>query len=205
MKLSDTLLGKLGIGLNEATLVGLEVDPSTRTAAVSLTVFSLPEEGPPPDDPTIQFLLLPVGRVVASLRLGRWDDLDAVIVPVALEDLSDVVSSFNQQPIYGWQFFDRQEVELPKIGNRVSMDWRSGEGGATHSLFLFQEGNERHIDLIIWFDDMTIRDPEGRVVSIDAFAAAGKRWWDGLYAGDPRTKGCGIVPLKDDRQKPKAE
>jgi hypothetical protein len=31
--------------------------------------------------------------------------------------------------------------------------------------------------------------------ALEEFAAGGVRWWDGLYANDPRTAGHGIAPL----------
>jgi hypothetical protein len=38
-------LAELGVALNEATLLGVEVDIATRRAAVTLPVLSLSEEG----------------------------------------------------------------------------------------------------------------------------------------------------------------
>jgi hypothetical protein len=37
--------------------------------------------------------------------------------------------------------------------------------------------------------------PEHEEIALDDFAAGGVRWWDGLYANDPRTAGHGIAPL----------
>jgi hypothetical protein len=61
---------------------------------------------------------------------------------------------------------------------------------------LFQDaGSERNLGLLVWFDDLEIRDSDGALVALDQFIADGKRWWDALRAGDPRTAGRGIVPL----------
>lgn len=67
--------------------------------------------------------------------------------------------------------------------------------GLSHALDLFQEGYDRHLDLRIWFDELRMFTPEHEEIAFDDFAAGGVRWWDGLYANDPRTAGHGIAPL----------
>lgn len=44
-------------------------------------------------------------------------------------------------------------------------------------------------------DELRVFTPEHEEIALDDFAAAGVRWWDGLYANDPRTAGHGIAPL----------
>ena len=139
----------------------------------------------------------PVGRVAASLRKGTWDDFGAEVVPVTIDKLLEVVLSFGGLAIYGWEFFDVHERQLAYWGDRFSLDWRSGENGMSHSIRVFQEdGFNRYLDLLVWFDDFEIRRPDGIVVALQDFVAGGKRWWDGLNSGDPRTDGVGIIPLK---------
>ena len=201
MDLSDDQRRALGVALNEATLIGAEVRPDRRGAALTFAVLALPEDdAPPEEDRRRQFVLQPVGRVAASLRNGRWDDADAPAEPFPLEQLLDVVMSFQGVPVYGWDFFDRpDEDSFEGWSDRLSLDWRSEPGGLSHTLDLFQDGGSRHLDLRIWFDDLRIFTPDRQEVSLDDFTAAGKRWWDGLYAGDPRTTGCGIFPGSPNR------
>ena len=73
---------------------------------------------------------------------------------------------------------------------------RTGDDGMSHSITLFQEGTDRHLDLRIWLDTLELRDAAGRVLEMDDFIAGGKPWWDGLHRGDPTTEGSGISPLK---------
>jgi hypothetical protein len=47
----------------------------------------------------------------------------------------------------------------------------------------------------LWWDEITVTGPEGDEIPFDEFTAAGRRWWDGLYAGDPRTADGGISLL----------
>jgi len=187
----------LGVALNEATLLGFEVDSARRIGAATFQVLTLPEQGLAPKDCRLQFLFRPVGRVAASLRNGTWNDFGAEVVPFTIDKVLEVVLSFGGLPIYGWEFFDVDEAQLAYWGDRFSLDWRSGDNGVSHSIRVFQEdGLNRYLDLLVWFDDFEIRRSDGIVVPFQDFVAGGKRWWDGLNSGDPRTHGVGIIPLK---------
>ena len=187
----------LGIALNEATLLGLEVDAQNRIAAATFRVFTLPKKGPSPADSRVQLLFRPVGRVAASLRNGRHDDPDAEVVPFPVEDLLANVQSFDGLPVYGWEFFDAHEKAITKLGDRLSLDWRSGEDGISHSIYLFQDPGNRTLDIWVWFDELQVRDTEGNVIPIDSFIAGGNRWWEAFYKGDERTGGHGMTVLKE--------
>jgi hypothetical protein len=193
----EELRTELGVALNEADLLGVEVDPSRRLGGATFRVLTLPVNGLPPDDRRVQMLFRPVGRVAASLRDGRWDNPSAPVVPFSLGELLGVVQSFNGQPIYGWEFFDRHEKELAKWGDRLSLDWRAGDDGQSRSISVFQEsggGPERHLDLCVWFDELEVRTPSGDPIPLEDLAAGGRRWWGGLHSGDSRTAGHGIFP-----------
>jgi hypothetical protein len=187
----------LNVALNEATLLGAEVDTELRTAAVTLSVLSLPEKGPPPEDPRVQLLLQPVGRVCASLRHGRWDDEEAPVEGFRIDELLTVLGRLGAHAVYGWEFFDVSEEDFARWKDRLSLDWQApGDDGRSHTLVLFQEA-EAHLDLCFWFDDLVVQTPSYEEIPLDEFTAGGKRWWDALYAGDPRTADSGIVPLSD--------
>ena len=150
-----------------------------------------------PQTDEFQFLFWPIGRVVASLRTGHWDDPTAEIVKFEVEDLLSVVQSFDGLDIYGWEFFDVNDGKgFIDWASRVSLDYRSGSDGLIHTLDLFQEGAERHLDLRIWFDELMLRNANGEEISWEEFVAGGERWWNGLNRGDERTQGFGIELLK---------
>jgi hypothetical protein len=197
MRLTEEEKQGLSIALNEATLLGVEVDTNRQLAAATFSALALPEEGSPPDDPRVQFIFVPVGRVAASLRLGRWDDPQAEVVPFSIEELLSVVQSFGGLPIYGWEFFDIDDKDFVRWSDRLSFDYRSGAEGFTHSILLFQEGHDRHLDICLWFNELEIKDSQGNDILLREFIEGGKRWWDGLYSGDARTSGSGIIPLKN--------
>ena len=196
--LSDDLKKALDVALNEASLLGFEFDPERRLAAATLGMLSLPADGGPmPDDSRVQFLFHDVGRLAVSYRAGRWNDRDAVVNPLTADQVLATVQSFGGLPVYGWKFFDQCEREMAKWGDRLSLDWIASPTLASpHSLTLFQEGPDRHLDLCVWFASLETRSPDGRVLSLERVAEAGKRWWDAFYAQDPRTKGMGMFPLK---------
>jgi hypothetical protein len=194
-------VGALNVALNEATLVGVEMDAAHRRFGVTLAVLSLPEDGgPPPDDPRIKLVLEPVGRLAVSWRQATWDDDRAEPLPLALDQLPSVVADFGQLPIYGWEFLDTGAPSFADRPSRLSLDLDLGPERA-HTLDLFQDGNVQFLELRAWFARLTIGRPVGdrlEPVPIDDVAAAGQRWWDALAAGDARTSAAGIFPLRSD-------
>lgn len=196
--LSDEAKLDLGVALNEASLVDLEVHRDRATVVCMLEVLTLPVQGPEPEDRTVALLLRPVGRLAASLRLGRWDDDAAPVASFGIDDLGSVVRSFGGQPIYGWEFIDPSDTSWPSWRDRLSLDERlAANAGDGHVIELFQEslgGPPRHLDLRIWFDTLHVVRRDGTELQLDEFIAGGLRWWEAMRAGDPRTQGHGIVP-----------
>jgi hypothetical protein len=191
----------LNVALNEATWIGIRVDAETRRAAVLLDVLSLPVEGPAPVSAPVVVAVDRVSRIAASLRNGWWNDTAAEVVAVELADLDATVRSFGGCPIYGWECIDPPEESWAHWCERLSLDLTFAEQTSPHVLELFQEGGSaapRHFDLRVWFDRIGISTPDGRHLPLVDFIAAGVRWWDEMYAGDPRTSGRGIVPLRND-------
>ena len=100
--------------------------------------------------------------------------------------------------MYGGEFLDVHDVQIQKWKGRVSLDLTFNKDGLNHSIRLFQEeGSSRYLDLIIWFDQLTIFDPKGREIAVSEFALGGRRWWDAFYRHDPSTQGRGFRALND--------
>ena len=196
MAFADATRQGLNTALNEATFLNLRVNNEQESVDLLFRILTLPLGGPEPSDPRIMIRLRRVGRIAASLRAGRWDDEDAEVATIEPADLSDTVRSFRGMSIDGADFIDASEDSWSRWADRLSMDETLGQGSKEHWIELFQSGGTaRHLDLRIWFDDLTIYDMEGRIVSTDDFIAGGVRWWDALYAGDERVQGHGIHPL----------
>ena len=196
MDLSDDQRHDLDVALNEATLLGAEVDGERRAAALTFSVLCCrPTTGRRRTTPGCSSSW-PRWAARGVARNGRWDDAGAAVEAFGLDRLLEVVMSFKGMPIYGWEFVDRPETDkFATWSDRLSLDWRSGPDGMSHTLDVFQEGYDRHLDLRIWFDELRVFTPEHEEIALDDFAAGGVRWWDGLYANDPRTAGHGIAPL----------
>lgn len=150
----------LGIALDAADLVGVEVDPATRTATVTFLVPA-PPEGDHSRPPVVQLLLHPVARVTASLHRQA---------PRTLADLPGLVRSFGPTPLRGQRCFDRGAAG----GDHPTLDWRSGHGEGRHSLRLHQAGPGRSLDLGFDFDDLELLDERGLRVHVDTFVAAAR-------------------------------
>ena len=111
MDLSDDQRHDLDVALNEATLLGAEVDAERRAAALTFSVLSLPpDDGPPPHDARVQFILGPVGRLAASLRNGRWDDAHAAAWQQTVRDFAQHAIGIHHHPNVG-----RYPPKTPRI------------------------------------------------------------------------------------------
>src|SRR4051812_45870148 len=133
MEFSEQQMRDFGVALNEATLVGIEVAAEERSVSLTFAALALPaDDGPPPPDPRVQLTLQPVGRIAASLRHGNWDDVHARVEGFELDRLAEVVASFEQQPVYGWEFLDvPDQDDFAKWEDRLSLDWRSEPHGTS--------------------------------------------------------------------------
>src|SRR5258706_11601790 len=116
--LDPRTIAGLNLALDEARLLGADVSEPDRVAALTFSVLTLPEFGPAPKDPRVQVLLRPVGKVVASLRHGSWDDESAAVEPLELSDLLATVEGFRTD-IYGNDFIDaRADQDLMRRPER---------------------------------------------------------------------------------------
>lgn len=192
--LSPDLIAATNVALNEADLVSIRPSVSDRTVEVWVRTLNLHANGAPQEDPVFRLCFTDVERIAISLRAGRWDDLDAPVEEVVVEDLDTVVQSFGGLPIYGWEFIDPSDDDWSRWSGRLSADELWGRDEGAHVVSLFQEGHDRHLDVRVWFDDLKILDRVGIVIDSEEFAAGGVRWWDAMYLGDPATHGHGIYP-----------
>jgi hypothetical protein len=144
-------------------------------------------------DPRRTLRLTGVSRAVASYRAGRWDDETAPALPLDAAGLRDLLRRSGGTPVYGWEFVDVDGRSWPQWRERLSLDLRlAGRGG--HDLILFQDlQGKAHLDLRVWFADLSVFDGDHRRVDLDRFIAAGVRWWDAMYAGQRSDLAPGIV------------
>lgn len=176
----------LDVALNESSLHALSFDPVRARAELLLDVLTLPPEGPAPADGRVFLDLAGVSRLACTFTAKGTG------VPLTLTELPEVVAAGAGRAMDGWEFVDCPAP--PDTG--ASLDWRCATTSrSAHGLHVFQD---RRLDLLrvsIWFDSLEVRTFAGARLAVSELIAGGKRWWDGLYAGDPRTGGKGIDPL----------
>jgi hypothetical protein len=136
----------LNIALNEAKLLGFEVDPSRRLAGATFSVLTLPEHGPPPSDGRIQMIFHPIGRVTAFFWRRVTHAAVWKLKPFRVEELLRVVEDVGMASLYGWNFFDVEQPSPRPAEQTPSLDWECGPGGCAHSITIFPRGELRITD-----------------------------------------------------------
>jgi len=203
VEISEDLRAGINRALNEADLMAVRVADDGSEATVVLRVLTLPRDGPEPGDRVRYLRCRPIGRVAASLRHGRWDDKSARVEHISPDQFSAVVASSVSQ-LYGWHFLDPPEDSWKHWRKRLSLDLSFRER-SDHVFEFFKDNLSdpvRHLDFRIWFDELEVFDQRSESISLQSFADGGTRWWDALYAGDPRTQGHGIRPLRSEEGPP---
>jgi hypothetical protein len=164
---------------------------------VLLTVLARDEAGAETPDPRRTLRLTGCSRLAASYRAGTWDDSAAPVIPLDVEGLDRLLRRHGGGPVYGWEFVDSPSSErsFRDWERRLSLDLSmTGAGG--HHLTLFQDlGGVHHLDLRVWFADVSVVDGAGHELDLDAFIADGVRWWEAMYAGERSDRAPSIVGL----------
>lgn len=202
MQINKELRDRIGIALNEAVLLGVEFDKKRNLVACSFALVAMDKDGKVPEDNRLLFIFKPVGRFVASLRNGAWDDKNADVEKFDPKNILDVIKSFQGLSIYGWDFVNCGDKDFDTWKDRLSFDYSTGDNvGLENTIDLFQEGPNRHIDLRIWFDDFKILTPKHEPFDLEDFLENGKRGWDAIYANNDKMSGFGIFPVTTENEK----
>ena len=203
MQIDEELRHRIGLALNEATLLGVEFDEAKNLVACSFAVIAMKKDGNVPEDNRLLFIFKPVGRFVASFRNGHWDDQNASAEKFEPKKILEVIQRFQGQPIYGWDFINCGDQYFDTWKDRFSFDYFLAKNiGLSNTIDLFQESGDKHIDLRIWFDDFKILSPKYEPVALEEFLENGKRGWDAIYANNDKMNKFGIIPAaKENVQK----
>jgi len=201
MIIDEDLRHKIGLALNEATLLGVEFDEGKKLVSCSFAVVAMDKEGNVPQDNRLLFIFKPIGRFVASYHAGHWDDKDALVEKFEPKDILEVIKRFQGQAIYGWDFVNCGDKDFDTWKDRLSFDYSTGDNtGLTNTIDLFQEGGNKHIDFRIWFDDFEILTPKYEKVELQDFIDNGKRGWDAIYENNEKMGNFGIVPATSENE-----
>lgn len=181
--------GSMNVICDEAEVESVVLDLPT-TVLLTITPLRTGERSGTP----IRIELRRLGRVLASLREGRWDDRRAKAKPLSLEELSALLQPYNET-VYG-DLWNQPLKTNAHWTNRVSFDWRSGADlDDMNRLELFKNPPGGHLDVLIWFTDVRIIDETGNELSPDAVAAEVKAWWASMQSGETPMGEHGIYLL----------
>lgn len=198
--ITKDIIEGLNVALNEAQIFGIEFDKENEYIAVTFSPISIDQNGEVPTDNRVQFVFKPIGKFFASYRLGNWDDNNAEVLTFEPEEIFDKIKEFEFLAIYGWEFIDNGNKRFDQWKNKLSFDYESKIGrGLKHTIDLFQEGNGKHIDLRIWFDEIDVYDSNFKIISLQDFIENGKRGWGAVYYKKGFGEKFGIVPLKAEK------
>jgi hypothetical protein len=201
MQIDEELRHRIGLALNEATLLGVEFDKEKNLVGCSFALVTMDKDGNVPEDNRLLFTFRPVGRFVASYRYGHWDDKNVVVEKFEPNEILEIIKVFNGQPIYGWDFVNCGDKEFDTWKDRLSFDYSTGGNiGFSNTIDLFQEGGDKHIDLRIWFDDFEIFTPKYEPIELEEFLENGKRGWDAVYSNNDKMSNFGIIPATTENE-----
>jgi hypothetical protein len=193
------LIDRLDLAFNESQVCGLQFDQARAEARLLVEVLALPEVGPIDPDPrrVVVFSDVPVVEVV--LRRDDVPNLGPVLPLASLDEVESFFASLEQaDAMYGWSFFD---VEDPGESWDVSPSLvlpGCTEDPPVHTMLWFTECGrpgsgdewERYfLQGVIRFNDLRVERADGRPVSVEEFAADGRRWWDAFQGHDARLSG----------------
>ncbi|WP_278260844.1 hypothetical protein [Nocardia sp. AG03] len=186
----------LNTALSESTCLGVEVDAAAGRLQLALEVLTLPADGPAPTDTKVLLTFTGVTRVAASLRIQRWDDIDARVLPLTLDQLDDAIESFGGGGLHGWEFIDLDDSGWALWSELLSFDTVLDQRIAAHVIeFSQEEGiDPRELDVRVWFDRITVTDLAGQEIPMPEFIAGGRRWWAAHDSGDARASKADVAP-----------
>jgi hypothetical protein len=191
---TEDIIDGINLALNEATILGIEFQKEKEIVTVTFSPVALDDNGEIPTDNRVKFVFKPVGKFIASYRLGRWDDKSAQVVKFDPEQIFEKVEEFKHLSIYGWEFINCKNENA--WFDKLSFDFNSEKSqGRRNTIDLFQDGGNKHIDIKIWFDDFEIFNAKHEKIELQTFIVNGKRGWDGIYNGNSSDK-FGIYPAK---------
>lgn len=141
MQIDEELIYRIGLTSNEAILLVVESKNEKNLVSCSFALVAMDKDGNVPEDKRLLFIFKRVGRFVASLRNGHWDDKDAKVEKLNQKVFLEIIQSFKGLAIYGWDFINCGDKDFDPWKDRLSFDYLTVDNiGLTNTIGLFQEG-----------------------------------------------------------------
>ncbi|MCR9015435.1 hypothetical protein NU887_10340 [Aquiflexum sp. XJ19-11] len=179
--ITEDIKDGLNLALNEAIIVGLDFDKEVRTVYLTFYPIAIQQDGTIPNDNRFLFAFRNVGRLASSLTLVP----ETKAIKFDTNELSNKMSEFKNESLYGWEFIDNdEELIFKQWKDNVSFDEIFSDSfEKQHTIDLFQEDkySKKTIDIRIWFDKIEMFDSNLKPFAAQTFIDNGKRGWDKLY------------------------
>jgi hypothetical protein len=186
----------VGVALNEADVLGIQLEPSGAWCDLLVHVLALPETGPLDPDARRVLRLVSPAQVRVLLQQDRFQraGYGPVIPLTGLDQVEAFFASLAWSgSMYGWEFLDAPSLtrDWPAQPS-LSIEIRPQAG--SHSLYWFNEcgraeGDARAaycIEGTVTFEDLEVRRADAALQPLDEFISDGDRYWQGLHNRDQR-------------------
>lgn len=188
--------GAVEVALNEADVLGVQLERSGAWCDLLLHVVALPEVGPLDRDPLRILRLTSPAQVRVLLRREQPgpDRYGPAITLADLDAVEDFFASLSWSgSMYGWEFLDEPSLTRDWPG-RPSLAIEICPGAGSHSLFWFNEcGREENgsraaycVEGTVTFEDLEVLRADGTPQRLGEFTADGHRYWEALRGLDER-------------------
>jgi len=185
--------------LNEADVLGIQLDPAGASCDVLVHVLALPESGPLDRDARRVLRLARPGQVSILLRADRAGEAGyGPVIPLSgLDAVEDFFASLSWSgAMYGWKFLDDRSLTRDWPA-RPSLSVQVRPGTASHSLYWFNECGRAEgdtsvsylIEGTVTFEDLEVMRADAVPERLDEFIADGQRQWQAFFGHDERLSG----------------
>lgn len=188
MEASPIEMRDLGVALNEARVVALDVDVAAATVDLRVDVLALGEGGDGPPDRRRTFRFTGVDRLRAAVRVGG---LLAPVVPLASPSaLSAFVAGLPGETfLLGGDFFDDPELWRRWPASSSLEVFPTAERPATHTFSwsidaVRGDGRRTVFDLALDHAALEVLDAGGAPIESARVLDETRRFWRQLSAGD---------------------
>jgi hypothetical protein len=212
MKFEGDILDKINLAFNESRIVDCAINNTENKVVTEFETLSLLENGLRPKDPTVKILFEGVSQVSINLKLGEWNDENAPIKKLQIEEVSKEVRNFDGQEMYGWEFVNtpNSEIEFNKWKDNASLHINISEINAVNTIDLFSEHfskDSKTIDIRICFEKFSVKSKSGELIELKEFVKRGHRAWDAVYNGNQQiqTQNGGVLVSGANPQKNKKD
>lgn len=200
VKIEGEIRDKINLAFNESRIVDCVIDNTENTIITEFETLSLLENGLSPKEPTVKIYFEGVSQLSINLKLGKWNDKNASIKKLNIEEVSEDVRNFNGQEMYGWEFVNapNSEIEFNNWKNNASLNISFSESKAVNTIDIFSEHfskSSKTLDIRIYFEKFSIKSKSGELIELKEFVERGYRAWDAVYNGNQQmqTQNGGIL------------